>query len=94
MAKIDSQGRLSIPSELIERLSYQFRDINCAICYIDKDTFYIIPENMLGDTDCIISLRKIDSKGRIYIPKDILNLWKYPKIVVVYLNDGKIFFVK
>lgn len=91
---MDKQGRIIIPSTLIEFVGLSV-DTQIALCWLNDLTFYIANLNQITDEDKVLEVRKIDAKGRIFISKAILKKFNialsacpfvYAKGGIIYLS--------
>lgn len=69
---MDKQGRIIIPCTLVDLVGLSV-DTQIAVCRLKDLTFYIRTLDKLTDEDKVLEIRKIDSKGRIYLSKSVLK---------------------
>lgn len=89
MPKMDSQGRLTIPVELRQELNllstkeiafcYNFQNNSITIC----DKCDIVNKN-------VIEFRKLDQKGRFFLPNEVLTLLGLGKnaLFVIFIHNN------
>jgi len=90
MPKLDSQGRLTIPSELRQEVNWSFPK-EIAICYnFQNDNITICDKLDIADK-CVISFRKLDQKGRFFLPNEVLNLLGLDKssLFIIFLQNNE-----
>ena len=96
MSKLDKQHRLTIPFELRQELGWSFPQ-KVAICYdfSSPQTIAIHRKENCNDK-CILFFRELDSKGRLFFPKEALDLLNasLTDSLVVYLKGGQLFVAK
>jgi len=87
MARVDSQGRLLIPRELLERLDYELKENEVYLCInLEKRTMYIMPTDKIREEDALVAKRKIDNKGRFFIGKETLEFFGECSIYTIWLD--------
>lgn len=96
MPRLDSQGRLTLPHELREELSWWTPHKVLALCYDFTENAITICDKHLVDDKCVVAYRKTDSKNRIFFPKDALDTIGATKndLLIVYLRKGQIYIKK
>ena len=76
---LDKEGRIMIPEEFRE--SYQAKG-NVYIYYDEEDNrFFILPEEV--HHLYMVAIRKLDSKGRFFLPKVIKKMYKTKSMLIV-----------
>lgn len=73
MSKLDNQGRLTIPSDLIKQVGWNVPN-EIAICYDFASKTLSICESSNIVNKSVVAIRKTDYKGRFFLPKEILKL--------------------
>jgi len=90
MPKLDGQGRLKIPSELRQEVQWTFPK-EIALCYnFQNSTITICDKSDIVDK-CVIAFRKLDQKGRFFLPKECLSLLGLNKdaLFIVFLQNNE-----
>jgi len=91
MPKIDSQGRITIPSDLRQSIGLNLFD-EIALCYdFSNGTITLCKKHDIAD-NCVISFRNLDSKGRFIFPKEYFDLLGITKDepIVIFLQNNKL----
>jgi len=92
MPKLDSQSRILVPIDLRESVGLDTSN-EIAICYnFQNDTFTFFNKEDV-DNNCIISIRKFDSKGRISLSNDVLELLgglKKDDFIIIFVQNNKL----
>lgn len=91
MSILDNQHRILIPKDLLDIVSIPL-DINVSINYdFDTNSLYLDLFNLSSAISCV-GLRKIDSKGRIIMSKNLLELIdaNYTSKLIVYVRYERI----
>jgi len=92
MPKLDKQGRITIPSELRQKANLDSSEL-IAVCYDFQNKTITLCNEKNIDNKCVLSFRKLESKGRIALPEDVHNLLgiNEDEIFIVYLQNGELF---
>lgn len=90
MPKLDSQGRIIIPSELRQEIGW-----NCpkevALCYnFQNNTITICDKADIVDKS-VVAFRKLDAKGRFFLPNEFLTLLGIDKdaLFIIFLQNNE-----
>lgn len=89
---LDSQGRVTIISDLLKRSKYikKWETVNIYL-NMDKKILLLNPTiERIGDDTYFISTRRMDEKGRIFIPTSIRNCFPKSKYLPAERN-GEIY---
>ena len=95
MPKLDVQGRIIIPAEFRDELSWKLPK-KVALCYdFHKDLIYI-HEKENCTNEFVVCFRTIDSKGRISFPEECIRLLKASNddFFVLFLQNNQILIKK
>ncbi len=90
MPKLDGQRRLTIPIDFRD----SFFDNKIALCYDNNRILLLNPS--LSDEAKVFAFRKLDDKGRFFLPKEVLNILDASKkdLFLIYLQNGKVYMEK
>ena len=91
MPILDSQARLIIPASFRQLFGLNLSD-EVAICYnFSNDTVTLCNKQNIAN-NCVLALKKFDSKGRLILPKDVLSLLGVNKgdLILIFVQDNKL----
>jgi len=91
MPILDNKARLTIPANLRHIFGLNLSD-EIAICYdFSNDTFTLCNKQNIAN-NCVIALKRFDSKGRLFLPKDVLTLLGVTKgdLILIFVQDNKL----
>ncbi len=91
MPKLDGQGRLSIPIDF--RYRY-FSNDKIALCY--ENNRILLLTAMFSDAEKVFAFRKLDDKGRFFLPREALNFLNASEhdLFLIYLQNDKVYLEK
>ena len=91
MPRLDSHGRLIIPAELRKEVGWTLpKDI--ALCYnFQNATINICDKSDIVDK-YVISFRRLDSKGRLFLPSEVLDLLGIEQnaLFIIFLKNNEL----
>ena len=89
MPKLDNQGRLIIPYELRQKVNWTLPK-EIALCYNFQNNIITICNKLDIVDKCVISFRKLDDKGRFFLPNEVLDLLGLSKdtFFIIFLKNN------
>lgn len=91
MPKLDGVGRLTIPYELRQEVDGWTLPKDIAICYNFQNNTITICNKLDIKDKCVIGFRKLDSKGRFFLPNEVLTLLGLDKdaLFIIFLQNDE-----
>ena len=90
MPKLDKQGRLTIPTELRRDLNWILPK-EIALCYNFQNNTITICDKIDIVDKCVVAFRKLDNKGRFFLPNEVLSLLGLDKdaLFIIFLQNDE-----